>query len=285
MAQMRVHVPSFTDEELLGLTSIETLFLRAQDPGNRDKLLQQPLVASYLRKAWDHLQLARDGCPVMGKVHLMLARLWPLFGEPGGLDGALTSALYTSPGDPDNLYDIGLLKLYSGQSDEAIELWRKSLAGNKAFRDQMIQIGTRTLGPVEFYRRLLVGMPDDIIEIANNEYRGPGNITLRMELAALAEQQLRDVDGAAEMRDDLLGAVYRLREEWALAAECYEKALKRSPENLDWRLALVRTYIQLKKYPQAKLHAQFGQRLAGPSSRSFSALLQQIQRESDRQKR
>ena len=78
-AQMKARFPNLADEELLAITSMDTLFYRSQDPANREKLLQHSLVQNYLQRAWDRLLLARDGCPVMGKTHLSLARLSPLF--------------------------------------------------------------------------------------------------------------------------------------------------------------------------------------------------------------
>ena len=284
---MKTTLPYLTDEELLGVTSMENLFLQAQDPERKKNLLQQPLVQECLQRSWDHLRLARSGCPVMAKVHVMTAQLSPLFDSTEHQQTYIERALETSPGDADSLYDIGVLKLYSGKADEAIGYWKRALATSNRFRKQMIEIGTRMLGPVEFYRRLLDGTPDKVIEIARN-YRGNQNQNLRLELAALAEQQLLADDSLVpDQRHYLFGMIYEIRQDWTEAVASYKRAVEQSPKNLSWRYLLAKAYLRLPKpnLSQAKLHAQIGQTIAGPSDRRFSSLLQTIQRRMEKRAR
>ena len=278
--QMKGAQTLLTDEQLLNVTSMENLFLQSQDPAKRQQLLQQAIVQRCLGKSWEHLKLARSGCPAMAKVHLLMAQLSPLFDSLESQQNYIETALTTSPGDSDDLYDIGVLMLYSGETDRAIELWKRVLGASNRYRKQMVQIGTRTLGPVEFYRRLLDGMPEKIIEVAR-EYRGNQNQNLRLELSALAEQQLLEDDtAAAESRHYLFGMIHEIREDWSPAVEAYQHAVEQSPKNVHWRYLLAKAYLKLEKpnLSQAKLHAQIGQRIAGPNDRRFPALLKTIER-------
>ena len=284
VSQIKAKLPNFSDEELLAVTSLESLFYRAQDPENCRKLSQQPLIKNRLGKAWRHLQMARMGCPSMSRTHRLMAKLSPLF-DSSNQAQYIANAWRTSPGDSDSLYEIGLLKLYSGQTDEAIGLWRKCLTANRSFRRQMITIGTRILGPVEFYRRLLAGKPAEIVEIATTEYRSDQNTNLRLELASLAERELlRDQDGVVDTPDHLLGAIHVIREDWPAAIESYTKALEHSPHNLQWRYELAKAYLGANRLAQAKTQAAYGRQMGGASMKKFQNLIDQIDRRAKNQR-
>ena len=288
VAEMRATLPSaVTDEELWTLSSLNMLhyrawqFLQSKDTAKWDQLRQQRLVCDYLQPAWDHLQKARQSCPLMAKTHLMLARLSPVFDAQSDVKTYTDRALRMSPGDPNNLFDVGLLELQAGRIDDGIASWRKCLTAAPGYWDEMVLVGTRVLGPINLYRQLLQGMPERIVELAKSRYLGADNRNIRLELLILAEEQLSEADLSAAQRAYLKATIHALREEWLLAIDAFQEAVRKEPHQVEWRYDFARSLLKARLFQQARVHARLCLRMQ-PRSRKYRAILDEIDRQQKR---
>ncbi|HWB00095.1 MAG TPA: O-antigen ligase family protein, partial [Pirellulales bacterium] len=118
------------DEQIWPLTDLGTLRARAIGLENNDKadelaqLRVEPTVLECLLPARQHLLASRDACPLLADVHLRLAELQFLVGNP--LDDAeeLDRAAFLAPKSPDILYIIGTLDLDADRVAQACRVFR-----------------------------------------------------------------------------------------------------------------------------------------------------------------
>ncbi len=288
VAEMRSMLPdTVNDEELWILSSLNVLHFRAwqftqsEDAIKSDQLRNQTLVRECLQPAWDHLLNARKSCPLMAKTHLMLARLSPVFDPQSNIKTYTDRALRMSPGDPKNLFDVGLLELQAGRIEEGMALWRKCLTAAPRFWDEMAFVGTRVLGPINLYRQLLQGMPERIVELAKNRYRGEENRNIRLELLVLAEEQLSSTDLPPAKLTYLRATIHAVREDWPLAIDAFEEAVKQEPHQIEWRYDFARTLLKAKRFHQARVHAGLCHRMQ-PRIPRYRAILDEIDRQQKR---
>ncbi len=285
VAEMRATLPDVvSDEELWILSSLNALHLRAcqfvrnEDTAKWDQLRHQEVVRTCLEPAWEHLQKVRKACPLISETHLLMSQLSPVF-DPQSADKEYTDrALRTAPGDPQNLFEIGLLEIQAGHVDDGIALWRKCLVASPRYWEEMVSVGTRALGPIHFYRQLLRGMPERIVELVKSQYAGENNRNMRLELLLLAEQQLDDATRSAAEESYLRAMIHVLREEWLLAVDEFEKAVKEEPQRVEWRYAFAQALVHARLFKQARVHAHLCLR-SDPKSRKYRAILAEIDRQ------
>ncbi|HEX4148768.1 MAG TPA: O-antigen ligase family protein, partial [Pirellulales bacterium] len=116
-AQLQKESPGADENRLWSSTDIAQLHARAaelasvQNEALLDRLREQSVIVKNLDEAWKHLIWARQACPWLSDIHLDLAALCFLAGDPARDVGHLDAVRLLAPYDPDYLYAVGVLDL------------------------------------------------------------------------------------------------------------------------------------------------------------------------------
>lgn len=257
VTQLQKSFPNAHLDNLRSLASPKFLHRRLHILNSRNndsvkkQLCQHPTVRD-LRPAYDNLLKAREGCPLLPKVHLSLAELCLVFDDTADDEVHVRHAVAAAPSNPTILFHAGLLELQAGRLDHGVELWSRCMGGSPEFWDEMIAAGPQLLGPAEFFRQVLAGDPDRMIRVAQKYYGQNEQQAIRRQLADLAQQELQDIEMPEEKYFELLGRIHRLRSEWKLATQAFSQALKLRPSEVRWRYQLADSYLQAGDLRQAE---------------------------------
>lgn len=238
-----------------------------------EQLRNEPVVRENLVPALQHLLLARKFCPFLPQVHLRLAELWFLQGDPS-IDGMhLVRARRLAPGDPVLLFRGGLLDLNAGREKTAYESWRKCSGLTDRYEDRILALASERLGVAELVEAVLPDSPQLLVRLARQRYASEEKA--QHLLVERAEQLINQVDLPEEEWHYLRGSLYALKNQLPLAVQSYGRALALRPKQVRWRYELAMILRQQGLSEDAHEQAKWCVR-QDPSSTEFRRLLQEI---------
>ncbi len=274
---------SSTDSKMLWrLSAPRILHQRAHKMianGNVDQVLtlrSSSQIQNHLKKAYNELKLARQGCPLLPRAHIGLAKLGVLFDEDQYEIGRLSAVAKLSPFVPDVLFQVGLLDLQANRADPGFERWNRCLLLSPRYIDQIMQIASSVIGTPELIDRVLPRSPKRLVQIADRYFAADESASNRLRLAEIAEQALLDdatPKGAETLA--LMGHICRLKGDWDRAIENLASAVALVPSDVESRFALATLLLQADRLREAQHHATICQRL-DPAPRKHASLLRKV---------
>ncbi|MFV1966016.1 MAG: O-antigen ligase family protein [Pirellulaceae bacterium] len=270
-----------SEETLWELTSPPQLYawVRQLERESRtvelDDFRSAPGTTMDLSRAVRHLLRARNACPLLPDVHVLLAELEPVVTPHGNGALHLERARRLAGSNPDLLAECGLIGLQAGRIDEAIEDWRLCIEQDTKRLGPFLNIAIRL---PEFESRLAAVMPDSpsvLIEAVGELDGEASHDRVRETLLAKAEAGLEAEDLPVDERHYLRGRIRDLQQRPRDAIEHYALAIELSPRKTEWRYELATLLHSTGQLELARKHAARCWR-ANPKSRRYTKLLKQI---------
>jgi tetratricopeptide (TPR) repeat protein len=224
-------------EQRWNLTDPSALHRRAaqmaleNDEAALSELRSNPMVVEYLGPAWKRLAVARQSCPTMDDVHLRLAELQFLVGDPLNDRTELERAAFLAPRTPPALMRIAVMHLDDGRIDEACEVFRQAWPLLPPYvQDVVVDNVLPRLAFSPILDKIVPNDPQSLIafaaRLAYRPYTDYVNRTLERAEEVLARSHIDE-----GTHDYLLGRIAVLRGEPTNAIEHYRRAVK-SPRAL-----------------------------------------------------
>ena len=239
------------------------------------ELRRAPCVLENLPHAIRHLQLARDLCPLLPEIHLLLAQLTVLAAEDADNRADLQRVRLTALGQPAILTRCGLLELQAGRIAAACECWRASLALAAGQLPEILQVARPGIDLAAHIGELVPDSPELILEIADTQFSAEADRPVRQALLAKAESlaSSRPVDDA--QASWLRGRIALLRNDARRAVAYFTQALAMRPDETAWRYELAVALKQSGRYPEAQEQARV---CVGtePGNERYEALLREV---------
>jgi O-antigen ligase len=246
-----------TDVDLWNLTNIGQLHARASQlarAGNTvelDRLRNEPLVVNYLRPAWKHFVLSRAACPYIPDVHLQMAALCFLEGNPQDDRIYLDRVELLARLNLDLLFEIGALDLDAGRDESAYDHWRTCWSLDRLYQDRIPPLALTRLSFPEMLEKVAPLAPRGLIGYARDHYdrvmsnsQGP-QIGDRLLVLASATP-MTDAE-----RSFARAWAYELKRQFRDAAGEFRRAVEANPTNLDWRFDFARSLERQGRFAEA----------------------------------
>lgn len=201
--------------------------------------------------AWDQLikpglrQMiaGRDLCPLLPRPHARLAAFaadargaGPRMTKSDPAEVYWTRVLRLAPYDPDLLYFAGRFYFDAGQTDPAIDLWRRSVERRSTHLQAAFNSAMAKLGPQATIERMLPDDPEILIMAARSLAARPDQADVVRRTVERAKSILTDrlitVD-AADLH--MLAQCYRILGQPDAARSAFEQALALDPRQHEWR--------------------------------------------------
>ena len=277
---LRGEAPGADPSSLWQLTSLAVFhrqvhqFAAAGRPADLAALRNEPVVKDNLGPALEHLIQARRACPLLPEVHLLIAELCGLAGDPAGDKVPLEAARRLSPGDPDVLYQVGLLEFQAGRHDEAYDTWRESLALSPAHQQAILTLVGKQIETPGAIEKLLPPSPRSLIELAQERSHDQEQAACRL-LTARAEELLDRVELPEAEKHALRGAVSAIRDATRKRSPAISLPSSLRPGETGWRYGLALAFWQAGKVEEAFVEARRCA-LAAPDKSEYRDLLEKI---------
>jgi Flp pilus assembly protein TadD len=242
------------------------------------ELRNAPCVLENLPHAIRHLRQARDLCPLLPEIHLLLAQLTVLAAEDADNQADLQRVRLTAPGQPAILNRCGLLELQAGRVARACECWRASLALDAGQLPAILPVARPGIDLAAHIGDMVPDSPEMILDIADAQFSSPADRPIRQALLAKAETlaSSRRVDDA--QASWLRGRIALLRNDARRAVAYFTQAVTMRPNETAWRYELAVALQQSGRYPEAREQARL---CVGtePGNERYEALLREVIRE------
>jgi O-antigen ligase len=241
LQEFKRELPAQDQGQLWRLTDIAQLHARAADLASvqniveLDRMRHQPLVARYLSEAWNHLLWARQACPWLAEVHLELAALCFLNGEPSVDQTHLEHVRLLAGHNPDYLYAIGLLELDDEQTAAAYRDFKASWTLDIRYHYDIILLLSRRLTLPQMLDLVVPSSPEIMIKMARETYAGPQHARERQLLMRRAEQLLSTLSMDPAEKFHARAGLELLKNNFSQALADYQRATQLRPYNANWR--------------------------------------------------
>ena len=232
-------------------------------------------VLENLPHAIRHLRAARDLCPLLPEIHLLLAQLSVLADPDADNREDLQRVRLTAPGDPAILARCGQLELQAGRVAAACQCWRASLALDAAQLPGILQLARPGLDLAARIGDLMPDSPDLILDVVDTQFSAVGDRRVRQALLAKADSLAASaaVDPAQASR--LRGRIAMKRDDPRRAVALLTQALAFRPNETAWRYDLALALKQAERYPEAQQQARLCVG-AEPENPQYEALLRDV---------
>ncbi|HEY5313533.1 MAG TPA: hypothetical protein VIK18_13490, partial [Pirellulales bacterium] len=263
-AELKRELPAKSDIELWRLTDIAHLHARAAELASvknvveLDRLRHEPVVANYLPQAWNHLMWARKMCPWLAEIHLQLAVLCFLAGDPAMDQGHLDQVRLLASHDPDYLYAVGLLDLNDDRTAQAYREFKKSWSLSIWHHYDIIALVSRRLTMAQMLDFVVPASPEIMIKMARETYSGAPHAYDRMLLMRRAEQLLTTLTMDPADKFHARAGLELLKNDLPQALADYQRASQLRPTNGNWQgetQALLQNIRAAEKAREAASHA------------------------------
>jgi tetratricopeptide (TPR) repeat protein len=225
---------------------------RTADPGERSELLDLAVESAVK---------ARDLCPIAWEPPLWLAEnADQLSTGQSSLDYVLT-AQRLNPTNPEINFTAGALLYASGRYDEAWPHWHDHLVVTPRRLPRILELARQQLTVDEVISRVLPANLQLLSAAAAISQRAGQAADRQRYLGAvvrLAEEKMAvgSADQREAMRDpelaSLLGRAFRELGEPAAAIEAFQRAVRYSPTQVDWRVELAQLLLESSQIDEAR---------------------------------
>ncbi len=279
---LRKESPAGADDSLLWQATSQIVlhgrahhFARNHLPAGLERLRQEPLIRDHLAAALGHFVLARRACPLMPEVHAPIGELCFLVASPATDRIHIERAQRLSPADPDLLFRCGLLELQAGRGESASRSWKRCLALDSRYLNEIVDLGGQYLGMRRTIEDVLPDSPQQLIELARERYQAEEHAEIDRLLSERVEALIDGANLPADERSYLRGSAHALRQEYAQAIAHYARAVELRPQAAGWRYELARLLKQQGRIREAHEQAKLCARL-DPQNGQYRTLLRQI---------
>ncbi|HEX3655079.1 MAG TPA: O-antigen ligase family protein [Pirellulales bacterium] len=267
LQEFKRELPAQNEVQLWRLTDIAQLHARAADLASvknaveLDRMRHQPLVARYLSEAWNHLLWARQACPWLVEVHLDLAALCFLNGDPSLDQAHLEHVRLLAGHDFNYLYAIGLLELNDDRTANAYRDFKASWALEIRHQSDIISLMSRRLTLPEMLDLLVPASPEIMVKMAREEYAGPQHARERQLLMRRAEKLLSTLSMDTAEKFHARAGLELLKNNLPQALADYQRATQLRPYDAAWRSEMQGLLQRIR--PAERAHAAVSQVPAG----------------------
>lgn len=282
LEQLRHETQSGVDEtRLWELTSPAVIHGRAHQfarhnlSSELESLRSQPIIRDHLRRALKHSILARRACPLLPEVHLMIAELCVLAGDPANDQIHIERSQRLAPADPDLFFRCGLLELQAGRLDSACDSWRRSLSLSSRHLADILPLAGRQLSLWHTVEKVLPDSPALLIRLARGRYQGDQHASIRGMLIKRAERLIKQADLPEDERCYLRGSLFALKGLYGQAILNLSRATELRWQELNWRHELALLLKQQGRIAEAYEHARLCARM-DPNNSRYRRLLREI---------
>ncbi|MEL7498291.1 MAG: O-antigen ligase family protein [Planctomycetota bacterium] len=256
---------SYTPEKIWTSTSLPSLnreiyaALREEDQIALQALTQGEEVGEYLRPAYELYQIANQQRFNDSLTNLRLAQLATLANDVDRstvlVDQHLEIALARPYPSAQTLFDCGLIYLNSGDIEKAVELWSKCLRKPIARRYErpIVELSMIELPMQPFFERVLPQNPTVLLRVVKNYFRDPELILPKRLLLIHTDRVIHGLENELAPGEFyyFLAETARLSDQFDVAAERYQKALKHEPRQTIWRFEYARCLRETGNYAAA----------------------------------
>jgi O-antigen ligase/tetratricopeptide (TPR) repeat protein len=263
--------------ELASPYTLHKLVYRLVGEGNHDELARvrnDALVRELLRPALKELLLARAACPILAKVHLRLARLSVLVGDPAD-EIHLIRASRIEPSDGYTRTRAGRLHAQAGRPEQACRDWHEILAIDPGQLDYVLPWAFELLPNELIVEQMLPPDPRLMIELVVTRFQEPEHEELRNAVLDRAGRTVEQVELPDDEKAYLRGRVLSLQGRPADAIVHYLRAVELRLLETSWRYELALLLEEEGSLEKAEEHATLCVRL-DPKNTAYSELLKRI---------
>jgi O-antigen ligase/Flp pilus assembly protein TadD len=203
-----------------------------------DSMRSEPPAGKCLAPALQHLLLARRACPVLADVHLRIAELSFMAGDPAGDWIHLERARQLAPSSASVLFYIGLLEIQAGRSDMACVSWRKSLEISPGNLESILTHAAKYLDLPKQIGDLLPDSPAVLIQTARVHFQDAAHAGTRQAILKKAEALMARTELPKDEACYLRGTILAARKQNLQAIRYVSQAVELRPDNTAWRFEL-----------------------------------------------
>ena len=240
-------------------------------------LLENPEIQNCLRPAHDHLLQSLRVCPLMPDIGPLLATLQFITAPeaPAG-ESYLRRALVLGPSSPSTFFQIGQLAEFAELTSFSHSCWKKSLQlGPRFLRDIHTNLATK-LSLEEELNQVIPPSGDLLLELAQS-YPVADHEYERTQLAAKAIEILSQDSSGPDVAKNrhLIAKAYAISGLPDDAIQAYRQALDLSPDQIQWRVELVKLLAEFRGLHWALREAETCVALA-PDRKPLQDLVQDL---------
>ncbi len=277
LPQMQAAHPAADPGELWQLTLPAGLHARAHGLarlGRGDELealRRERGVRENLLPALGDLVRADRACPLLPGVHLTIAQLCGLAGDPDEDAVYLDHARRLAPCNPRILFQCGLLELQAERPEQGYADWQTALGLSEDRLDDVLALAGRRISLSDMVYKVLPQSPALLVRLARRQDASARGVMLRQMLAVRAESLLAQAPLPDDQRYYLRGAVCDLEGKRAEAVEAYRRAVRLRPAEHAWRYALAVALEKESRLGEARQEAKMCALMA-PRNGEYRAL-------------
>lgn len=257
-------------------------FAMRHDLTQLEELRKRPEVQTWLRRALQHLLLARRACPTFPKVHLRIGELCFIGADPMTYELHARRTVEAAPGNSLLEYRAGILYFNAERPDDAFQCWKKAVGWNMEHAVGVVQLASSRLGLSETLDRLGTLDPQILVKIGLTVYWTSRDRAERELLSERIRQLIGQYELTPAERDFVTGAAYAFRDEWSEADPNLERAIKAEADNEEWRFSWARFLLREGRLIDAQRQAQICVRM-NPRRAQYRQFLLQLDKAVDQQ--
>jgi tetratricopeptide (TPR) repeat protein len=214
-----------------------------------------------LAKAIERVQTQAAKVPNSDAIYTLLGGLQVANQDLTGAEASVGKAVQLNPSNQDAVVLLSKVEMARGEGDKALATAYRSIANNPKqvaayfFAGTMEELRGNTLKAEEVYRKALEIEPNYAPAANNLAYlmlQNGEDINAALALAQIARQKMPDSTSAA----DTLAWVYYQKGLYDLAADLFQEALKKAPDNPTYHYHLGMVYQKQNNKAAARKHLQ-----------------------------
>lgn len=280
-AELRGRYPAAPAEKLNELTKLASLYLlrqqlhQAGDTAGLARLRSDPLVQANLVPAQQHALLARQACPLIPQIHVLLAEL-SVIDADGNATLHLQRAERLAPSNTELLNKCATLELWAGHVPEACRIWKRALAIEEYHVGEALLVCEKAgLTPQQIVEDVLPDSPLLLVKLAQERFRAEKQPRVYELLVKRAAQLLDQAPLAAAQREYLRATLQAMGKQYDEAIASYNRALSLRPREVAWRFELAKLLFERGKLEEALDQARLCVRM-DPAQPPYQQLLEAI---------
>jgi len=257
------------------------LWSRSGEDFNIDELRASSMVRTHLDAAYHELQVSRQFCPLLPKVHFLIGELTWLHAAPELDERHFERAIICAPANSTLRFACGMAFYQAGHRDKALESWKACLALSTRNAQSIFDVVAKELSGQEMVSMLLPDSPELIIKVAQGRFSAPEQIADREALLLRAEALLASDTESPFSRYYWKAKIALQRNKPEEAKHDFEVALQLRPTNVAWRYELAMLLERLGQYDASLRELQ---RCSGeePTNRTYLQAVKRVTKKRDK---
>lgn len=240
-----------------------------------EALRSDPFVQQHLRPAFEHLTAARGACPLLPTVHVGLAELAFLGGDPADDGAHLDRARRLAPGDAVLLLHTGILDFQAGRVERACAVWQQCLETDSRHLERILSLAGNEVSLLDVVERILPASPELLVRLARDRYTREDDRMMRALLIRRARGLLAEMPLAPADQHHLRGLMLAIEKNHVAAAGELARAVELRPDQVVWRYEWAVALLAQGRLDEAREQAKWCGRMA-PREDRYRKLLEQI---------